>query len=533
MEEENSTKKEDNLEKKSEKILEKREKKIINWFKNKYNLALFSLVVFAIAIRIYYFFLTYNQPLWWDEAEYMVIAKAWASGTQVTLDPVRQVLFPFIISLFLKIANNEFFPKLFLFLLSTASVIGTYLLGKEMFDKKIGLFAGFLMSIFYMNLFFSIRILVDIHSLAFFAFAAFFFYKYLANNSKKDLYIAAVVIAIGTMFKLSTAYLLFSILIYLLITEKLNFLKKREIWISALIFWLVISPYIIWGYFTFHGFVLAKAASAVTPANIVASGFNSLKTYIIYFPTYIFSLDWSKVFSPTWYFLILALIALSVITFYRLFMGFDLLLKNKDPDKEKNQKRDLYLLLIMVIPLILVSFMINHYEDRYSINMFPAFFIMIGVFVIGIFNFLKNKKLISLAFIFLVIVLCFFAYASIKFSDNSIKNKITSYSQVKDAGLWFKENSELSDVMVTVSVSQVKYYSDREIIKIPDTKEEFETETIPKKHPKYFMLSGFEQGPEWSRSYPEEKNLSLANVFFIDAAKTQPIVIIYNLPASN
>ena len=87
----------ENEDKKEAGILEKREKKLIDWFKDKYNLSLFLVIVFAVVIRIYYFIMAQNQPLWWDEAEYMVIAQGWASGADVALDPVRQVLFPFII----------------------------------------------------------------------------------------------------------------------------------------------------------------------------------------------------------------------------------------------------------------------------------------------------------------------------------------------------------------------------------------------------------------------------------------------------
>ena len=36
------------------------------------------------AVRVYYVFLTAHQPVWWDEAEYLVKAKALALGTPDT-----------------------------------------------------------------------------------------------------------------------------------------------------------------------------------------------------------------------------------------------------------------------------------------------------------------------------------------------------------------------------------------------------------------------------------------------------------------
>ena len=48
--------------------------KIEMFLRNKYNLMFFGIILIAFIIRLYYFIYTYNQPLWWDEAEYMSMA---------------------------------------------------------------------------------------------------------------------------------------------------------------------------------------------------------------------------------------------------------------------------------------------------------------------------------------------------------------------------------------------------------------------------------------------------------------------------
>jgi len=58
--------------------MENRTERIKLWLKDPYNLTLVIIIVLAFAIRLYYFFITKNQPLWWDEAEYMATAKHWA-----------------------------------------------------------------------------------------------------------------------------------------------------------------------------------------------------------------------------------------------------------------------------------------------------------------------------------------------------------------------------------------------------------------------------------------------------------------------
>ncbi len=168
--------------------------KIREWIKK--NWVFVGIILFALIIRIYYFILTNGQVLWWDEAEYMNMAGRWAFGLDYNFGPVRTILFPIISSLFLRIVNGEILSRLLILILSVASVIGIYYLGKELYNKKVGLLSAFLMSIFYLNLFFTYRLLVDIPSLTFFIFSSFFLYKYFKTNSNKALYLAAVIIAV-------------------------------------------------------------------------------------------------------------------------------------------------------------------------------------------------------------------------------------------------------------------------------------------------------------------------------------------------
>jgi len=60
---------------KSDEKLEQRKTKIKSWLKNPYNLALVGLLIIAFAVRLYYFSITKDQAVWWDEAEYLLKAK--------------------------------------------------------------------------------------------------------------------------------------------------------------------------------------------------------------------------------------------------------------------------------------------------------------------------------------------------------------------------------------------------------------------------------------------------------------------------
>ena len=155
-----------------------------------------------------------------------------------------------------------------------------------MYGKKVGLIAAILMSASYLNLFYAFRLLVDLPSLTFFTFSAYFFYKYFKTNSHKMLYFGAITIAIGTLFRITTATFLFAMVIYVLATQKLKFIKKKEIWISAIIFILILSPYIIWGFIQFNGFVITMAGAHNAPAEgtMIPNGLFNLKSYIKMLP---------------------------------------------------------------------------------------------------------------------------------------------------------------------------------------------------------------------------------------------------------
>src|SRR3989344_6990852 len=124
------------------------EEKTREFFKDKENRYLALILIFAFLIRLFYFMKTFQQPLWWDEAEYMSMAKSLFFNIPYEFNSQRPILFPLLEGIVMWIfAKSEFMVRLLLvFLPSLALVYVSYLLGKEMFDKKIGLFIAFLIS---------------------------------------------------------------------------------------------------------------------------------------------------------------------------------------------------------------------------------------------------------------------------------------------------------------------------------------------------------------------------------------------------
>ena len=223
---------------------------------------------------------------------------------------------------------------------------------------------------------------------------------------------------------------------------------------------------------------------------------------------------------------LLIIFLLGFFFMYELVLGLDVLLRGEDSKLNKY----LYLVLLFIIPIISVSLSVGScwQEDRYILNSFSSVFIISSAFILMAYNSLKkNKK--SLAILFLVLVLGLLVFLQFQHSDNIITLQKDSYSGAKESGIWLKENSEISDIILTSSWPMTGYYSERKISTFPSSSEEMDSLRENNSNLKYFMISNFQKSPDWTYSYPDEKKLEIAQVYFQDAEKTQPAIIIYKL----
>ena len=199
------------------------------WWKDKGNLIFIGILIAAFVIRFYFFILTRNQPLWWDESELMLRAKGMVFGTPITgWNIARELVFPFLISLILRIGLGELTIRFLQVLLSTFTIFMLYMVSKEMFNKKIALIASFLMSFLWLHLFFTNRILLYIWPCLIYLLIIFFFWKgYVKKERKLYLYLFAISASLGLQIYFSTAFLLAGIFIFIIITERISFLKNK------------------------------------------------------------------------------------------------------------------------------------------------------------------------------------------------------------------------------------------------------------------------------------------------------------------
>jgi hypothetical protein len=318
-----------------------------------------------------------------------------------------------------------------------------------------------------------------------------------------------------------------ALLILIFTKEKFKFLKNKQLWISLGIIALVLLPHLV--FYTMHyGNPVTDILNhyfGISTAAATESSSRTISNIFMYVRDLPYILTGSQALS----------INLSSIVFYSFFIGIIIFLINlilgidkvfQNGDSQKN----LFVLCWIIIPLLVLGYITDMVEQRYVSAVMPFLFVMVAIAFSAIekqithwFK-LGKKTTVILIFLLLIIVLI----PNYTWSNQLIDNKKTSYLQVKQAGLWIKENSNPFDSVITASQPQIAYYAERATYVEGFNISEMET-TISKYHPRFLILSVFEQHPQWFLNYPQEHPNLLKPVqgYFADANQQQPLLIIY------
>lgn len=497
--------------KKEERKEETKKNHVKKWLENKYNLGFVAILVFSAVLLLYYFSITSQQPLWWDEAEYMSIAKAWSSDLKYDIDPARPPLFSFFASLLMRLGMTETMIKFFIVLLPAfLAIFFTYFLVKEMYDKKVALLATFITSVSWIHIFYAMRMMTDSIGLLFGILAFYFFWKgYVNNKGKKYIWFTGIFIALSFLIRLTGILYGVILVLFLFLTERFKPLKNKNLWLLILFFILFISPYFLWSQSNF-GTPLAFRKGYTGPGNNPPGWY--MIRHVYDYPERIFFI----------FFLI------GLLTLIPMFLTLDKLLLKKD----KTYYNNFFVFLLVIFILFFFIYFLRLAENRWLIAMSLSIFIISAKGILLAYKFISKNAGKIIAVTVLVIILFLGAYYQLKHADMIIQIKKDSYLPVKEAGLWIKQNSEKDDVVMAISQPQITYYSERETARFDSwTEQQFE-EFLKEKNPKYLVASIFEkQHPDWSYNPPEKYQsfMKPVRIWFADQEQKQPILIIWQL----
>lgn len=505
----------------SSRVLNERKEKIKLWLKNPYNLILLGILIFSFIILIYYFNLTKDQPLWYDEGEYMSTANYWAFGIPYNIHPARPPLFPFLVAIMFKLGLGLLSVKFLLEIIpALLTIVFIYLLVNEMYgNKKLALITAFILSVSWIHLFYTMRLMTDSIGFLFGILAILCFWKgHINNKGKIYIWLIGMFVSLSFLSRLAGVLYGFLILSFLVLTLQFNFLKNKNMWISFIISLLTISPYLIWGYFYYGNALAFKVGSVSVSPNPL--GWSVLQ-FVYDYPEFIFFI----------------LFLVGLITFLPMLLSLDRLILKKD----KKYYNDLFVIFNLIFTLFFFIYFLRGAENRWLMMMSISIFIISAKGIILVYEIIKKNIGKVLGIIAVLLILSAGAYYELKHADMIINLKKDSYSQVKDAALWIKENSNPDDIIVSASHTQMTYYSERKMITHFNftanryfTSEEFD-KVIADYKPKYYVVSVFEPSiPQWTYSYPENKsNFQPVKAWFSDAEQKQPILIIYQITYDN
>ena len=475
---------------------QKKKGKLPQFFSDKKNRTLIAILIIFFIIRIYYFILTKNQGVWWDESEYLITAKHWALSVPWDVNPQRPILFSLLFALIYKLSIPEIIGKFFfVFLPSLGVVLMSYLLAKEMYSKTIGLLTAAFMGIFYLIIFNTTRYHTDILGLLLGSLAIYFFWKGFVNQkSKKLIWLVGIFLALNFATRLVAVLVLFSILAFLVLTTGIKFLKNKDLWISLGLGLIPLGIYFVYNIISYKN-IFAFTAGYVRPQDLAVLSANPPAWYVFSFIVTFLGI------------LIFLVFLIGLISTYKIFIGYDIVLKEKDKESFAN----LFIILVLLINIIWFVFVQRAAEDRWLLPMAFGLFVFASKGIMVIYgNIKKYNKTISLICVSALLLLG--AYHQVTLTDQIIKAKIPTYSQEQLAGAFLKQNTNKADSVISNNeVAPLSYYAERKIYGFTDAQEST-IKLIKEKKPKYLVLTGYFPSKQWTYQFPEQYKDSLTAV---------------------
>ena len=490
--------------------LSQHKEKTKKWIEDPYNLALMGILLVALVIRVYYFTLTKNQPLWWDELSFGSIAKTFFSdnfpSAMLTAEKIiRPPLFSLLWFLLIKMGASEPLSRFFLeFLPSVFSVFFIYLIGRNFSDKKTALVATFIISISWLHLFYSMRLLTSIPALLFSLMSIYYFLKSSDEINKKYFSLSILFLSLSVLIRYSFGLVGVAYLLFLIFTQKFKFLTKKSFWIGGIVGVLPIILFFLSNMLLEGAIFPASASYASSAAKKEAYAFFTLGfiKHILQNPFYII------------------FILGTLITIAYLFLTFDLIKKNI------KLKFDFLIILILILNLSFLIFIIKYSEDRYLLESMISLVFLTSNGIVFIYEVLKKYSKM-LGFLVLTIILFWGAYSQITFGNELITLKSKSFLEMKEAFLWLKERAAENTLVLGEDIDlYTVYYAEMVPQTWPPDQKDLDNYNLTAD---YIVVNAFHGNSDHIQNYLSkiQSNLTPVTAFFFDKNEEQPAVLIF------
>jgi len=395
--------------------------------KNK--LVLVLLIIINILIGIY--FLGIERRLWWDEVVYLALGKSILKGSY-GIPPKRDVFRPIVFPLIVTsgfIFDGEILIRIFVEILSILGILGTYYLGKKLYDEKNGLLAALFLSSSPLYIFFSQKILAETIFITFSSLALATFYIGIEKN-RKFIYISSFLTGISILTKYFGFFLLIFYILYIFLRKKVYIMKEKKFYLSLVILFLTLTPWIMINIF-YYG-------------NPIGGIFENADIYLPLTknePFYFFLVNSWQIFGLIFIFIPIGL-------YYSI---------------KKFNSNNLLILIASVLPFIIFS-LIQHKELRYMIVFLPVFS------CISAYGFQNTFKKINFSGFILI---AFLVIISFYFGFTLVNQEKVEFDPLKEGSFFIKNLTSSNEYIMSESYPYLSYYADRISIRPPEEKKDF------------------------------------------------------------
>ena len=426
------------------------------------------ILIFLIALIIRIIFVFSTPIKWWDEAVYADL------GYDLSKNPLhysfdgkwsdfvpagdwpkagfRAPLLPYFLSIFY-LLKLDFLVEFLIPFIGALSVVLVYLLGEKMFNEKIAFYSSIFLALVPIHVYYSGRILTDVLSTFLILLSIYSFWKGFEEGEKKYKVLFGFFLALSILARYTSLWVAPVFLFYFLIKKKsLSFLKDKYLWLSILIFFIVLSPW-----FLYSNSEYKNPIGAFIHGAKAASYWGGVQPWYFFF-----QYSWNM---------------FSIITIIFLFSLLYLLYK-KD-----FIKKEIYFLLILIVFFFLMASLMPHKEDRFLLPITPAICLISGFFI-------EKIRYHKLVFSFLVIFLLISLFLSFNYT---YKNSYTESNLCFLKANEFLKNTQ-DGLVVTDSSPIVYYYSKKETFYYPNP---WTPDSAQNPAYKYFLLSDYDMSPKY------------------------------------
>ena len=305
----------------------------------------------------------FNSDIWWDSAVYIGMGK-FLFGQGGFWEPSRPLVWPLFLGAVWKVADVVVFGKILGLMFGVGCVYMTYLIGREIFNKRIALVAALFLAFSASFLFFSSKMLSGVPSLFFMLLSIYFFIN-------KRYFLTGLFAGISFLTRFLELFVFFVILVLFLVyvrKEKKFLMNLFYIFIG---FFLVIAPYLIFNYFIygniFYPFDMQLLLTKQT--------------------------GWMY-HEPFWFYFV-NLFRENVLW---VFVLFSITLVFKKPDYKK------FTILFSFLVFFAFFTFIAHKEVRFILLFLPYLCVLSSYGIFSVFDKIKNKKIVFSLFLLMFLI---------------------------------------------------------------------------------------------------------------------------------